>query len=149
MRNPICVSVNYGLKLHKCDIPYQNTFFLYVLQLNISFVLVSTLTIICTNAIIHCKIRFFECFAIRNPICVSHSFFFRTPVCEFAHQQKLVFFAHQCANSLSTIFAHQCANSLSTSQSWRMFAISQKNSPINKKSLRTVNKVVTVNWRHS
>ena len=64
-----------------------------------------------------------------------------TPVCEFVHQQKLEFFAHQCANSLCTIFAHQCANSLSTSKSWRILAFLPKKSPINKKSVRRVNKV--------
>ena len=92
--NPIGASVNSDLKLHISGIPFQNTSFFALynrnqlcaivnsdfklhksdnpsLKFKILFVKVSTLALNCTNAIIHCKIRIFECFAIEKPICAS------------------------------------------------------------------------------
>ena len=52
VENPICASVNSDLKLHKCGIPQQKPL-LCVLLWKLSFVRVPTLTLNCTNAIIH------------------------------------------------------------------------------------------------
>ena len=116
MGNPICVSVNSDLKLHKCGTQLQNTSFcpfyygksalcscqlclyiaqnnlckcyprlktaqmlypivkqvsLCVLQLEISFVQVSTLTLNCINMLIHRKKLLFYCFVMDNPGCAS------------------------------------------------------------------------------
>ena len=56
-------------------------------------------------------------------------------------------FSHTSVRILP-FFAHQCTNSLSTSKSLRIFVLLHKNWPINKKSVRRVKKVFTLNWRY-
>ena len=125
----ICETVNCGFKLHKLNIPPQNTSFwvfccrkfdLWKCQLwleiaqmryftantsfcafykwKISFVQMPTLTLNCTNAIIHRKTRIFDCFTVKKPICATANFDFKSHKCNIPHQNTY-FWVFWCGKS--------------------------------------------------
>ena len=81
VENSICANVTYDLKLLKCGISPQNTSFCAFYKWKISFVQVQTLTLNCTNAIIHRKTRLFDCFTVKKPICATVNSDFKSNKC--------------------------------------------------------------------
>ena len=95
---------NCQLRLEITQMRYSTAqkFLLCISQWKVSFVQVPTLTLNCTNTIVHRKIRLFECFTAENPICANANSDFKLHKCNIIHNKTRLF---ECFTVKKPIYA--------------------------------------------